>query len=132
MHVFALNDAILIDKKDKTWTFYNTNIYGQIYNLDEKPKKITKQRINGLIRRLQRFYDPLSGYVVDQYIYHYIMTDEQKEKCKYDVSLRDKLIASGNDLKGVLEETCKYFLKENDLPNKVDKDYYISRLENIA
>lgn len=56
----------------------------------------------------------------------------KKNKCKYDVPLRDKLIASGNDLKEVLTKTCKYLLKENDLSNKVDKDYYISRLKNIA
>lgn len=79
VHEFCLDDPILIDTKEKTWTFYNTNIYGQIYNLDEKPERITKQRINGLIRRLQKFYDPFSGYVVDQYVYNYIMDDKQKK-----------------------------------------------------
>lgn len=131
VHEFCLDDPILIDTKEKTWTFYKTNIYGQIYNLDEKPKKVTKQRINGLIRRLNNGkYNSMDGYVVDQYIYNYIMDDEQRSKCNRSIELETELIASGDDLKEVLETTCKHFLEKSK--RKTDNpDYYKDYLKSI-
>lgn len=131
VHEFCLDDPILIDTKEKTWTFYKTNIYGQIYNLDEKPKKVTRQRINGLIRRLNNGkYNSMDGYVVDQYIYNYIMDDKQRSKCNRSIELETELIASGDDLKEVLEITCKYFLEKSK--RKTDNpDYYKDYLKSI-
>lgn len=131
VHEFCLDDPILIDTKEKTWTFYKTNIYGQIYNLDEKPKKVTKQRINGLIKRLNSDrYSSMNGYVVDQYVYNYIMDDEQRSKCKRSIKLEKELIAAGDNLKEVLEATCKHFLETSK--HKTDNpDYYKDYLKAI-
>lgn len=104
----------------------------KIYNLDEQPKKITKQRINGLIKRLQRYPDPYSSYVVDQYIYNYIMSEEQRDKCRYPAELKDELIASGNDLKKILTNTCKYFLDRDDKAMTDNTDYYVSIIEKVV
>lgn len=132
VHEFCLDDPILIDTKEKTWTFYKTNIYGQIYNLNEKPKKVTKQRINGLIRRLNNGkYNSMNGYVVDQYIYNYIMDDEQRSKCNRSISLENNLIAAGDDLKEVLEITCKHILKNSRNAKTENPDYYKDYLKTI-
>lgn len=132
MHKFLLDDPILIDTKEKTFTFYKTNIYGQIYNLDEKPKKVTKQRINGLIRRLNNGkYNSMDGYVVDQYVYNYIMDDEQRSKCKRSISLEKNLIAAGDDLKEVLEATCKHILNNSGNAKTDNVDYYKDYLKAI-
>lgn len=113
---FSINGAIVIDTKEHKWAFYNTNIHNQVYNLDEPFKKISKQRINGLIKRLNKsFYDSMNGYVVDRHIYNLIFTEEQRDNCRRSVHLDEKeFIASSNDLKDILMSVGKHFLDEGD------------------
>lgn len=134
IHEFTAKDAILIDTEKKTWTFYNTNIYGQVYNLeDAEPEKITKQRVNGLIKRLNsRNYNSLKGFVVDRFVYNYIMDQQQQEECKRSVQLRDDLIASGDNFKELLTEMCKHLLTKRDLSSEVDPKYYERTIEKIS
>lgn len=130
VYQFVLDDTILIDTKEKIFYFYKTNIYGQFYNLEEpEVLKIKGQRVNGLIRRLQNFPSMENTYVVDQYSYNYIMTDKQRNKCKYQLELRDKLIGESNNLREVLEIMCLYALNNNKpSPSEEMKKYYINKL----
>ena len=55
-HDFLIGNPVLIDRLEKSMTFYSHNIYGQIYNL-KTPKHfaISARRISGLIRRTNNF-----------------------------------------------------------------------------
>lgn len=134
---FLIGNPILIDTKEKTITYYNSNIYGQIYNLDQEHEKVSKQRISGLIKRLNsRSYNTLDGYVIDRYIYNYIMTEEQRNKCSRSVSLNENdFITSGDNYKEVIEKMCIWVYEYNNKKEDMDedlRDYYKSYLNKIA
>ncbi|MED3830243.1 hypothetical protein P4575_20640 [Priestia megaterium] len=81
---FVCGNPILIDTVKKEITFYHTNVYGQVYDLKSGGKVVKgTARINGLIKRTNNSnYSFSNKYVIDQYIYHLLMSDEQKAKCR--------------------------------------------------
>lgn len=114
---YLIGSPILIDTKKKQFIFYKTNIHGQIYNIkdikDEDILKPSKQKINGLIKRANnRNYIFSNNYVIDPYIYNYIMTEEEKGEIGRDISLNERgFIAAANNVKEVLETTCQWALE---------------------
>lgn len=133
---FCIGSPILIDTKEKTITNYSSNIYGQIYNLDQEHEKVSKQRINGLIKRLNNRNYRDNSLVIDRYIYNYIMTEEQRCRCLRSVSLNEReFIASGDNLKEVIETMCIWVYEYDNKINESDeklKDYYKKYLKKIA
>lgn len=125
---FLIGSPILIDTKDKTVVFYKKNMYGQIYNLDEEPQKITGHRINGLIKRLNGYYSFSNSLAIDGYIYHHIMTEDQKNRCQIeaDKPREREFITSGDNLKEVIEKMCIWVFENesSDKENEELKFYY--------
>ena len=114
---YSISSTILIDTIDKTITIYQTNIYGQFYNLKTaEPKVISNAKISGLIKRLNGNYSYETAYVTDEYIYKHLMTTEQQERCTstpYKNSEND-FIYSGNNLNECLYNMCiAMYDKEN-------------------
>ena len=137
VYSWLLNDIIMIDRKEKTYTFYSTNIHAQVYNLKEEPKKITTQKINGLIKRLNNNYSSLDSFVIDKFIFE-VMTEDQKNKCKKQLNLNnEEYIAMGDNKKEVLKNICKHtFNKEYTLNNKVEdfkkyKKFYENEIASL-
>ena len=133
---FVIGSPILIDTKEKTITQYSRNIYNQIYNLDQEPTKISRQRISGLIRKTNGRNYYRNELVIDRYIYHLLMTEEERERCGRSFYLNEnEFITSGDDKREVLEEMCLWAL-DYDRPaiklNEKQRAYYKSCLENIA
>ena len=130
LHQFVLDNTILIDTHEKSWTFYNTNIYGQFHNLDAKSQKVTGQRIAGLRKRLQKqTYYSSDGYVVDQFVYHYFLTEEERN-AYFNIELRSELITSGDSLYEILEMMCKRALESDKNSKYVDQNYYKKRIKD--
>jgi len=113
-HVYewTYNDYILIDTETREVQFFATNYENKMgqYHIDN-PKKstISKQKISGLIKRSQKFMDMENSFVIDKYIYHLLMDDEQRGRCgKYNSSILDikqeKFITSGNDYLSVIQD----------------------------
>ncbi|MGF7535490.1 hypothetical protein AAGG74_17700 [Bacillus mexicanus] len=125
---FGLKSPIIIDTLEKVITFYNTNIHGQIYNLKDGGEtcKISTAKINGLIERLNSGkYSYSNSLVIDKYIYHFIMTDEQREKCiRKPGNLRTKdFYGSGDNLKNIIKIMCeKTFEKTYVWKNTVSEE----------
>lgn len=109
---FVCGDPGLIDTKEKTVTFYHSNVYGQIYDLKKggNVKKIGAAKINGLIKRTSNGnYSFSNAYVIDQYIYHLLMSDEEKAKCKstpWKPSEED-FYGSGNNFYEIIALMCE-------------------------
>lgn len=104
---FLIGSPILIDTEERTITKYSSNIYGQIYNLDQEHAKVSKQKVNGLIKRLNSRNYLNKSLVVDRYIYNYIMTAMQRAECERGLSLNKRdFIASSSDYKEVIEKMC--------------------------
>ena len=123
-HGFLSESPVLIDRAKNTMTFYRTNLYGQIYNLNTPEHyKISNSIINGFIRRTQNLsYNTFSGKAIDPYIYKYIMTLEQQAKCRYKPSIPnwDKFIIATDDKAEAIKAACE-FAFENVHTNMVDK-----------
>lgn len=124
IYKFCLDNTIVVDTKEKTFTFYKTNLYGQFYNLkNAEVKKITTAKINGLIKRLNsNNYSYANSFVVDKYIYSCLMTEEQKQKCNtkpFSLSKND-FVCSGNDLNKCLYEMCIKTYKQENRNNTED------------
>lgn len=97
----------LIDTEDRYFYlfFNNTNI------LTNKIK-ITPQKINGLIKRFEREQYFENAFVHDEFIYDYILTDEQRKRCKHTpcrCGLSKIIIETNNsnDIKNILEKRGK-------------------------
>lgn len=133
VHKFCLDDTIVIDTVEKRWAFYDTNYRGQFIELGKPFEKITKQRINGLIKRLSnsRTYYRSDGFVVDSFLYKYILTEEQREAAFGLPREPKELIASGDDLKEVLAEMCEYTLRHCKNASEKDQNYYQDTLEQL-
>ena len=129
VHSFGLHEAILVDRVEKTWIFFKTNVCGQAYNLEQQPKKVPKQRINGLIRRLNgRTFDSIEGFVVDPLIYHYIFTEEQRAATHRALKLNEEPLSFGDDLEVVLREMCDYFIEQgNDKSSEIRELKYLKK-----
>lgn len=109
---FIKGHPIVIDTKEKTITFYHANIYGQIYDLEKggEKKKISAAKINGLIKRLNGSnYSFKNSYVIDWFIYTFIMTEEQRAKCNQaPTNYNEKdLLGSSDELATVLRLMCE-------------------------
>lgn len=120
---FCIDDAILIDREERTISFFKSNIHGQVYNL-KSPEIVTSkqigQKIAGYKRKIKNHtYNMENSYVIDKFLYHFLMTEEDKQE--YFHSFWFKLdgpdfIAKGNEKKEVLttiinniyEESCSY------------------------
>ena len=92
-------------------TFYDRNIYGQIYNLKEPEHHVVDaSKINELIRRMKnRDYNYLTAKVVDGYIYTYLMSPEQQAMCgrKPELHASDKLITASDDYAEAITKMCE-------------------------
>ena len=117
---------LLIDTQTKELQFYDTNLYGQIYNLEKHERqKITPQKLNGLLKRLKNHtYSFENSYVIDKYLYEHFFTEQQKQEtykpCDFE-DTRKKLITSGNDLKQVLKDMAINIYKSNN--NECNEQY---------
>ena len=131
-HDFLIGSPVLIDRVDNTMTFYDHNIYGQIYNLD-KPKKhdIDSRRINGLIKRTNNpDYSFANSKAVDGYIYEYIMTPEQQAMCGRTPTIFgwNEQITATDDLSEAIRAMCEH-VYESVYPDSLgDKDAERGRL----
>ena len=120
IYKFCLDNTIVVDTKEKTFTFYKTNLYRQFYNLENaEVKKVSAAKINGLIKRLNNNYSLRNSLAVDKFIYEYLMTEEQKEKCNREPSSvsDNNFMCSGNELNKCLYEMCIKKYKQDDRNN---------------
>lgn len=108
---YVLGNPVLVDRKEKTVVFYNHNIYGQVSNLVSggDSQKISAAKINGLIKRLngRNYFE--NAYVLDSYIFHLLMTEEQKAKCKRmptEMKVED-LYGSSDDFSEAITLMCE-------------------------
>lgn len=109
---FLIGNPILIDRAEKTLTFFHRNLCGQVYNLaDERPKRIGGGRIAGLIRRTHNPNYYRIELVIDSYIYAYFMTPAERAMCKappprtYDLH---KYIVATDDYGEAVREMCEW------------------------
>jgi|GEM_PF-3259252 hypothetical protein len=131
-HDFSIGSPVLVDCVDKTMTFYDHNIHGQIYNLN-KPQHhaINTKKINGLIRRLNgNNYSFANSFSADSYIYKYIMTPEQQARCsrKPEIASYEKLIVATDDKSEAIKAMCAYVYEHTYPKDLGDKDAERSRL----
>jgi hypothetical protein len=132
VHDFLIGQPIFIDRLEKTVRFYKHNIYGQIYNLkDPEHHVIGAAKINGLIRRTNSGnYNFSNSFSVDGYIYKYLMSPEQQDKCGSKPSIfgYDELIAETDDYTGAIQTKCEWVYENNFTPDLGDKDAERGRL----
>lgn len=112
VHDFLIGNPVLINRHDKTLTFFHHNIYGQLYDLTSaEPKHIGPNIMQGLIRRTRNpNYDLWTQKVVDSYIYAYLMTPGQRALCQrkpHEYNLKD-CIAASNDYSEVVQKMCEW------------------------
>ena len=117
---------LLIDTQTKELQFYNTNLYGQIYNLEKHERqKITPQKLNGLLKRLKnRTYSFENSYVIDKYLYEHFFTKQQKQETYKPFmfeNVHNGLITSGNDFKKVLKDMAIKIYEASN--NKINEQY---------
>ena len=131
-HDFLIGHPVLIDRLEKTMTFYNHNIYGQIYNLkDPERHVISANRINGLIRRTNNYdYSFTNSFSVDGYIYKYLMSPEQQAMCgrKPDIPGWNKMITETDDYTGAIKTMCEWVYENEYRGDLGDKDAERGRL----
>lgn len=139
---FCINDVLLIDREERTLYFFKSNMHGQIYNL-ESPQIVTSkqvgQKIAGFKRKIKNHsYDMNNGYVIDKYLYHFLMSAEEREAYYHSFWFKmdgPDFVARGNDKKEVLntlinnmyEEHCSY--PEEDKIK--EKERLLQPLKNI-
>jgi len=125
VHAFSLGSPVLIDRVENTMSFYRTNLYGQIYNLQNPERLVVGARvINGLIRRTQNpCYNSFSGKAVDGYIYEYLMTPEQQAKCRAEPSIFswNELIVVTDDKNEAIKAACVFAFENTPTGKSVDK-----------
>ena len=124
-HDFLIGHPVLIDRLEKTMTFYKHNIYGQIYNLkNPEHHVIGPKKISGLIRRTNNpDYSFANSFAVDGYIYTYLMTPEQQAMCRKTPSIPgyNEFIAASDDYGGIIRKMCEWVYEHeyrNDLGDK--------------
>lgn len=132
VHDFLVGSPILVDRVDKTLTFYGHNIYGQIYNLANPDHyEVSAKWINSIISRTNNpGYNFLNSPVVDRYVYQYLMTPEQQARCgcKPEVHKGDELIIMTDSYTEAIKKMCVWVF-ENSYPDAWgDKDTERSRL----
>lgn len=111
-HDFLIGGPILVDRKQNTLTYYSCDIFGRLYDLERaKSVKVTKQKIQGLLRRLNNpRYSDRTGLAIDRYIYTYLLADGQRAACGHSFYMRisDTLIAAGDSLRDVVWSMCRW------------------------
>lgn len=132
VHDFLIGNPVLIDRVDNTMTFYDSNIYGQIYNL-KNPEHyvIDSRRINGLIKRTNNpDYSFANSKAVDGYIYKYILTPEQQAMCRRTPSIPgwNELIITTDSKTEAIKTMCEYVYEHEFTPQLGDKDAERGRL----
>ena len=126
VHDFLIGNPVLIDCKEKTMTFYNHNIYGQIYDLKTANcHTISPQMIKGLIRRTGNpEYGIMKSKAIDGYTYAYLMTSEQRAHCRRKPHIFgwDEKIVNTDDYTRAIRKMCEW-VYENQYPNSLgDKE----------
>jgi len=132
VHDFLIGNPILLDRHEKTCTFYNHNIHGQLYNLENaEPLKVSDRRTTGLIRKLNNpNYSFRNGLVIDRYIYTYFLTDDQRAKCRRSADLLkwDTLIAESDDLHEAVRAMCIWVYENKYCGTAEERDQNRERL----
>jgi len=126
VHDFLCGSPVLIDRLEKSLTFYGHNIYGQIYNLkNPEHHAISPRKISGLIRRTHNpdYGFAAHSFAVDGYIYTYLMTPEQQAMCRRqpDIPGWNELIVESDDHSEVIRKMCEWVFEHvyrGDLGNK--------------
>lgn len=121
VHDFLICDPILLDTREKTFTIYQSNAYGRLFNLESAERvTMSDQWINRLIRKLNNpNYSPMNSLVINKYIYTYFLTDDQRAQCRYvsHLSIMDVLIVETDDLFEAVQTMCEWaFENKNDRP----------------
>ena len=110
IHEWVAGEYILIDTLNSEVRFFKTNYENKMgtYHLENPTiERVSNQKINGLIKRTQSEMNLYNSYVIDRFLYNYIMNDEQRKKCKQVnilSAIQKKLITSGNDYNEVIQE----------------------------
>lgn len=114
-HVYALlcSEILFIDTVEKKMTVYNSNLFGQLYNLKTggKEANISKRRIAGLIRRMKnRNVGPSNSYVIDPFIFKYLLTDEQRKECGWTlhISSCNTFVCESDDYAEAITKACEW------------------------
>lgn len=111
-HVYKwiIDSYILIDKETNNLYFFSTNykkMMGEYHLENPSTETISRQKITGLMNRIKKGrMNSSNSFVVDVYIYHLLMSEEQRENCGdtnyYGLDLsRQEFITSGNDFEEV-------------------------------
>jgi len=126
VHDFIAGNPVLIDCARKTMTFFDQNIYGQIYNLnDAKCHKISPSLISGLIKRTGNSnYGIANSKAVDGYIYNYLMTPEQQAQCRRTPHIFkwDEKIANTDDYYTAIKTMCEWAYEQGYPNHNGDKE----------
>lgn len=110
IYSFLLDSLMLIDKERKEMTLLRVDSYGRISSIDDngkvEPKKISKvngRTTSGLVKRLNNNYSCKNARVVDSYIFHHLMSADDKLKCIVSPTLDYRsFLCSGDDLEEIL------------------------------
>lgn len=109
-HDFLIGSPILIDRAERTFTFYHKNLYGQVADLDNPSRKqVSDRQVSGLVKRLNNpSYSLENSRVVDQFIYHYLMTDEQRAACRYSPYNDNSFITASDSYSEAIRGMCAW------------------------
>jgi len=122
--------VVLIDRTEKTLSRYSSNMYRQIYNLD-KPEKynVTDKIISSLIRRTQSENYHKNSKATDGFIYEYLMSDEERAKCKYQPRiLASEKIIETDDYGEAVTTMCEWFFVSRFKGGTGNRDEYYGRM----
>lgn len=100
---------LLIDTEQKQAYLYDTNIYGQIYNIKNPTIINIKDKLRGFLRRVKNGYNYATAYVLDKFLFNHFLTEEEQQRINKDYLFEIKptiLITCGNDFKSILKEMC--------------------------
>jgi len=132
VHDFLNGSPIFIDRVDNTMTFFDSNIYGQIYNLNNPEHHVIDSRkINGLTKRTNNpDYNFANSKAVDCYIYKYIMTPEQQALCRKTPYIPgwNELIIMTDSKTEAIKAMCGYVYEHGFIAALGDKDAERGRL----
>jgi hypothetical protein len=132
VHDFSIGSPVLIDRMENTMTFYDHNIYGQIYNLkNPEHHTIDAKRINGLIKRTNNpDYSFANSKAVDGYIYKYILTPEQQAMCRRTPYIPgySELITATDSKAEAIKAMCEWVYEHEYPAGLGDKDAERGRL----
>ena len=114
-HVYSLllSEILFIDAVEKKMTVYNSNLFGQLYNLKTGGKEavVSKARIAGLIRRMKnRSFSVSNSYTIDPFIFKFLLTDEQRKECGWTlhISSCNKFICETDDFSEAIKAACEW------------------------